>query len=174
MLGPIPGLPKIASFNFGTAAVSSGAITIPACKLLIIEYLVTGYSGAGDIASFRFNADSTGANYGSRFVAFSVAAPPVNSQVANAGTLGHIPVSGVSQTIGRRGTIRISNIAANRKVCVISNSNESTSSTSPSIEVGWGEWLNTTAQITSIDMRTSGGSITLSAGSGFVVYGDNF
>jgi hypothetical protein len=41
------------------------------------------------------------------------------------------------------------------------------------MDVGIGEWVNTSAQITSIEMRTAGGSITMPAGTGFTVYGSN-
>jgi hypothetical protein len=41
------------------------------------------------------------------------------------------------------------------------------------VDIGWGEWVNTSAQITSVEMRTAGGSITMPAGTGFTVYGSN-
>lgn len=173
MLGPIPSLQKLGSNIFSANGTSIGPITIPACKLLIIEYFISGYTG-GDIGAFQFNADTTAANYGSWFMTASNAATPLLAQAAaNAGTLAMIPVSGTNQTVGRRGFLRISNIAANRKVVDIRNANESATSTGPSMDFGWGEWLNTAAQITQITMRLVGAN-SLLAGTGFVVYGDNF
>jgi len=41
------------------------------------------------------------------------------------------------------------------------------------LDIGGGEWVNTSAQITSIEMRTAGGSVTMPAGTGFTVFGCN-
>lgn len=173
MLGPLPGWVRLGSGIFVSAGASIGPITIPAYKFLYIMHIITGYSGA-DIAMFQFNGDTTITNYGSWFMTKSHATTPLNAQSAsNAGTVAGIPVSGTTQTVGRVGQFLISNIAANRKVIDIRNANESTTSTGPSLDEGWGEWLNTSAQITSISMKLVGGN-NLNAGSGFIVYGDNF
>ena len=165
------GMRRLGSLNFASQAASVGPITIAPCSLLVIEYFIAGYSGA-DIGAFQFNADTTATNYGSWFMASTNVAVPINSGVQNLGSTAMIPVSGVGITIGRRGAIRISNVAANRKVADIRTSNESTTTTGPAIENGWGEWLNTSAQITQVKMLLVGGNQLL-AGTFAIIYGDN-
>lgn len=169
----IPPLPRIGGFRFNTAAVSSGNIQIPPRDFLIIVCIVTGYSG-GDIASLRFNADATATNYGSTWKTQTNAAPPVNAQVANNGTLAHITLGSANITVGRMVLVQIANIAGQRKIVCLENSNESTTTTEGVADIkGWGEYTVTAGQITQIDMRTSGGANTLNVNSGFIVYGDN-
>jgi hypothetical protein len=168
---------RLGSLIFQAGANSLGPITIPPVQILTIEYVITAYGGGGDIMSFQFgNAstlDTTAANYGSWFSFFSNAAPPVNSQSApNAGSIAMIPVSGVSQTVGRRGRLIISNVQARRKVIDITTANESATSTGPSLERGWGEWLNTTDQIQQIKIVTVSNN-NVGAGSFIIIYGDN-
>lgn len=172
-LNPL-GLEKLTSGNFSANAASIGPFTFAARKSLIIDFVITGYTG-GDIGAFQFNADTTAANYGSEFVtATNVATPVIARSAANAGTIAMIPVSGTTQTVGRRGFIRISNIAASRKVADIRISDESATSTAPPGELyGWGEWLNTTAQITQIKMLLVGAN-SLTTNTGFVVYGSDY
>lgn len=170
----IPGLERIGSAVLGSAAVTTGAIALPARDILIVVPRITGYSGS-DIASLRFNADSTAANYTSSFVTASSGSPPTLARVNNAGTLGHIPLASTGITLGRIAMCTISNFATTRKVVKIIELDEQSSTAAATIDIaGGGVWLNTAAQITSIEMRTSGGSITMNAGSGFVVYGANF
>lgn len=172
-LGPLPGLQRLASGIFASNGTSIGPISFPACKLLVIYHVIVGYTG-GDIAMFQFNSDTTAGNYGSWYASMSHGGTPALSQSAsNAGTVAGIPVSGTTQTIGRIGDMTIINIAATRKTVSIRNANETTSSTLGAIDNGLGEWLNTSAQITSVTMKLVG-SNSLLAGSGFIVYGDNF
>jgi hypothetical protein len=87
-------------------------------------------------------------------------------------TGGNIQLGPVAITAGRSGIIACSNISTSRKVCTITEAEESTSqATASQVSIGYGEWFNTSAQVTSIEMRTNGGSITMAAGSGFVCYG---
>lgn len=172
-LGPMPSMQRLGSLIFTANATSVGPITIPACKFLMIVHVITGYTGA-DIAMFQFNGDTTVTNYGSWFMTNSNAATPINAQSANnAGTVAGIPVSGTTQTVGRVGRFFVSNIATSRKVFEISNANESTTTTGPARDGGWGEWLNTTAQITSVTMKLVGAQ-SLLAGTGAIIYGDNY
>lgn len=168
------GMERLGGLVLGGAAVTTGVLTIPARDMLLVLMRVTGYSGT-DIASLRFNADSTVGNYTSSFVtATSATAPPVLARVNNAGTLGHIPAGSTGITTGRVAQYVISNFATTRKVATIQQGAEQTTTAAGTIDIfGFGEWLNTAAQITSIEMRTSGGTNTLSAGSGFEVYGIN-
>ena len=169
-----PFMERLGSLTLAGSAVTTGVLTIPARDLLFVLCRVTGYSNT-DIASLRFNADSTVTNYTSSFITgTSATAPPVLARVNNAGTLGHIPIASTAIVVGRTSMISISNFATTRKVCKISSADEQTSATAATIDInGYGEWLNTAAQITSIEMRTSGGTNTLNAGSGFIVYGAN-
>lgn len=168
-------LPQLERLTSATTATSTtGALTIPARDIIVCYIRITGYSG-GDIASLRFNADSTAANYtSSHITATSATTPPVLARVNNAGTLGHIPIGSTGITVGRVATVTISNIAANRKVITIHESVEQASTAAATIDVcGYGEWLNTAAQITSIEMLTSGGQ-NMNSGSGIVIFGANF
>jgi hypothetical protein len=56
-LGPVLGLQRIGGTKLAGAAVTTGAITIPAFDILFLVCNITGYSGA-DVASLRFNGDS--------------------------------------------------------------------------------------------------------------------
>lgn len=169
----LPGLPRIGGTKLSAAAVTTGAIQIPPRDVIVVLAVITGYSG-GDIASLRFNADATATNYGSTWKTQSNAAPPVNAQVANNGTLAHITLGSAGIAIGRMVLVQIANIAGQRKIICMENSNESATTTEGVADIkGWGEYTVTAGQITSIEMRTSGGAITMNAGSGFIVYGDN-
>lgn len=170
----LPGLKRIGSIQLASAAVTTGALQIPACSILIVVATVTGYSGS-DIASLRFNADSTIANYGSTWKTQTNAAPPVNAQVANNGSLGHITLGSAGITTGRIVTVTITNLSGLRKFMHMESAIESTTTTEGTADIkGWGEYTVTAGQITSIEMRTSGGANTLNAGSGFIVYGDTY
>jgi hypothetical protein len=165
--GPV----RLGSVSFAVAGNASNTLNFGSYRLLTIEYVITGYSGS-DIGAFQFNGDTTAANYGSWFLIGSNAATPLNTQATNIGTTPMIPVSGTGITLGRRGKMTISNVAGNNKVVRIENSNESGTTTGPSIETGWGTWLNTTSQITSIQMKLVGAN-NLGAGTFAIVYGDN-
>ena len=179
-LGPEISAPRserrLGALTFSAGANALGPLFIPPMQIITIEYAVTGYGGGGDIMSFQFgNAstlDTTAANYGSWYTLFSNAATPLNSQVANAGSIAMIPVSGTAINLGRRGRIVISNVQTKRKVIDITNANESATSTGPSLERGWGEWLNTSDQIQQIKIVTVS-SNNVGAGSFAIVYGDN-
>lgn len=175
-----PGLRRLGSLNFASTGASQGPITIAACKFLFIVHGIIGYSGS-DIATFQLNADTTATNYGSGFQEMTAAANAATGSflttgtVVNSGTIAGIPVSGIPLTTApgaRVGDFTIHNPAANRKIFNIRNSNESTTATWPTQEFGWGEWLNTSAQITSIKMLTKSAN-NLLAGSFAIIYGDN-
>jgi hypothetical protein len=170
---PIPylGMEELGSIRLGSAAVTTGVLTIPAREQLFLLCNIAGYSG-GDIASLRFNGD-TGANYWDRHLTAAAGGVTlVNTQTAST-TL--IRLAGNAVTTGRSVAVSIMNLAAVSKSVAIApvQTNTGTAATVGVMDIGGGEWVNTTAQITSIEMRTAGGSITLSAGSGFTVYGSN-
>lgn len=161
----------LGSLSLGSAAVTTGVLTISARDLLLLQVRVTGYSG-GDIASLRFNADS-GANYWSKgasaaaaTTAITVSAALVSQALAR--------MFAATTTQGRSGSVAITNFTTTEKIGAVNGSTGSGSAATGGIlETNAFGWVNTAAQITSIEMLTAGGSITLSAGSGFVVFGRN-
>ncbi|GEM_PF-3853222 len=154
----------------GSAAVTTGVLTIPAYDLLRVSVRVTGYSGS-DIASLRFNADA-GANYWSRYLSAAAGVATLTNNVNVSQTLARLFAVGI--TLQRSGVFLITNRAATSKVgCSMGQDGSGAAGTSAGLSFGGFEWVNTAAQITSIEMRTAGGSITLSAGSGFAVEGRN-
>lgn len=162
---------KLCGFRFGSAAATSGAVTCTAAEAFFCMVNVASYSGGGDIASLRFNADATAANYHARHINFSNAATPVLTST-NFTTGGVIQLGPVAITAGRSILIRCSNVSSVRKVCTIHQQEEATAqATMAQMEIGYGEWFNTSAQVISIEMRTNGGSVTMGVGSGFVCYG---
>lgn len=160
----------LGSTVFTGSAQASAVVTIPARDLLQIQVRVTGYSG-GDIASLRFNGDS-GANYWSRSISWAAAGTTAtNTQNASA-TLARL--FNQTTTNQRSATVGITNFTTTSKVGNISAQTSSNSAaTIPVIEFGGFEWVNTTAQITSVQLLTAGGSITMPAGTGFAVFGRN-
>lgn len=168
----LPGLERLSSVVLTAGAATTGAVTIPARDILFVLARITGYGGS-DIASLRFNADSTAANYGARWITMSNAATPVLAGT-NTTTGGLIPLGAAGITIGRAVEVEITNFTTKNKVVALRNSVEgATQGTFINMEYGWGQWFNTAAQITSIEMLTQSGQNMLT-GSGFVVFGANF
>jgi hypothetical protein len=162
-----PGMTEIGSLRLTASAITTGVLTIPAYEQLMLLCNIAGYSG-GDIASLRFNGD-TGANYWDRHL-MSAAAATTFTNAQNASTT-LIRLAGNAVTQGRTVQVSIMNLATASKpvsmqVCTLTGA----AGTVGNADIGWG---NTSAQITSIEMRTAGGSITMPAGTGFTVYGSN-
>lgn len=160
----------LGSTVFTSSQQASAVVAIPPRDVLQIQVRVTGYSG-GDIASLRFNGD-TGANYWSRCISWAAAGTTAtNAQNASA-TLARLFAQ--TTTLQRSATVGITNYATTSKVGNISAQTSSGSAgTIPVIEFGGFEWVNTSAQITSVQLLTAGGSITMPAGTGFAVFGRN-
>lgn len=167
----VTGFEFLGSKFLGSAAVTTGALTIPARDFLFLMPRVMGYSGGGDIASLRFNADS-GANYWSRYLSSAAGATTFSNNVNVSQALARMFAT--TTTLQRSALIGIINNAATSKVGNVSaQTSTGAAATSGIIETGGFEWINTTAQITSIEMLTSGGAVTMAAGSGFAVWGRN-
>jgi hypothetical protein len=160
----------LGSYKFASSLQTSPAITIAPRDLLLIQVRVTGYSGS-DIASLRFNGDS-GTNYWSRSISVAAGGTTMtNAQNASA-TLARLHPTGTTQQ--RSSLHAVTNFATKSKVGTISAQTSSGSAaTIPELEFGGFEWVNTTAQITSVTLLTAGGSITMPAGTGFAVFGRN-
>jgi hypothetical protein len=168
-IGP-QGMEFLGSLRLSAAAVTTGVLTIAPREKLFVDINIAGYSG-GDIASLRFNGDA-GANYWSRHITWATAGTTATDVPNAAATL--IRLGGNAVTQGRSVTCSISNVATVSKYVGISHLQTGTNSTAVGVlNIGGGEWFNTTAQITSIEMRTAGGSITMPTGTGFSVYGSN-
>lgn len=162
---------KLGSIRLGSAAVTTGVLTIPAREQLFLLINITGYSG-GDIAALRFNGD-TAANYWTRHITYATGGVTATDNPTASATL--LRLAGNSVTQGRSVQCAIMNLATVSKSVSFPaiQTNTGAAATVGVLNIGGGEWVNTSAQITSIEMRTAGGSITLSAGSGFTVYGSN-
>lgn len=162
---------RLGSTRLTASAQATAVVTIPAREQLYILINIAGYSG-GDIASLRFNGD-TGTNYWSRHITFaSGAATGVDNPTPSATLL---RLAGNAVTQGRSVSCSIMNLATVSKAVGISHiqTNTGAAATVGVLNIGGGEWVNTTAQITTIQMLTAGGSITMPAGTGFTVYGSN-
>jgi hypothetical protein len=167
----LPGMERLNSTKLTIAAANTSVLTIPARDILVVIPRVTGYGGA-DIASLRFNGD-TGANYWSKpssaaaaTTAMTVAAASVSQAVAR--------MFSATTTLGRSGCIIITNNATTEKIGSVSGATGSgAAATGGTLEENAFGWVNTSAQITTIQMLTAGGQ-TLLAGSGFIVFGANF
>jgi hypothetical protein len=182
-LGPVLGLQRIGGTKLASAAVTTGAITVPPVDIIFLVCSITNYSGA-DVASLRFNGDS-GANYAYKHLdsvtdstTVYTAATATMSTISNVSGTGDtsIPLGALTAQKPRIVHCWIQNQLAVAKPLAFQTATGVGSVTIGSVgfpDVGYAEWINTTAQITSIEMRTRGGSITLSAGSGFAVFGLN-
>ena len=164
------GMERLGSVKLTSSAVTTGAVTIPPRDILHLLVSIAGYSG-GDIASLRFNGDTAG-NYWSRHITYATGGVTATDAPNAAASL--IRLAGNTTTQARIITCSILNLANVTKSVGISHLQTNTGSTAVGIlNIGGGEWNNTSAQITSIEMRTAGGSITMPAGTGFVVFGAN-
>jgi hypothetical protein len=152
------------------AAASSAVVTIPAREQLMLLINISGYGG-GDIASLRFNGDS-GTNYWDRHItSIQGGVALVNTQTISTTLL---RLAGNSVSTGRIVSCSIMNIANVSKTVGISHLQTGTAAagTAGTLDFGGGEWVNTSAQITTIQLITAGGQ-NLSIGTGFTVFGCN-
>lgn len=169
--GQVPGMDFLGSTVLASSAATTGALTIDARDILCVLVRVTGYPSA-DIASLRFNADS-GTNYWTKHASAAAAATTFTISTANVSkTLAQMFATAVST--GRSAVVTITNNATTEKIGSISGTTGSgVASTLGTIETNSFGWVNTSAQITSIEMRVAGAN-TMSTGSGFAVFGRNF
>jgi hypothetical protein len=153
-----------------SAAIASSVLTIPAREELFIMVTVTGLSVA-DVPALRFNGDAAN-NYWSRYIS-SVAGGVVLVNNQNV-SVPLARVAGVTFTQRRVAKVLMMNQATHPKVGTVdAQTGSGVAATAGGIEFGGFEWVNTAAQITSIEMRSAGGTATLSIGSGFTVLGRN-
>ena len=162
----------IGSAVLSAAAVSTGAVAIPMFDQLMIVVRVPGMSAA-DIPALRFNADA-GNTYWSRFIT-SVAGGVALVNNATTST-SMLRLSGVSSAAVRTIAAFVGNYASWQKSCQIttSTSTGAAGTTAPLDVAGAGEWVNASSQITSVELRTAGGTNTLNQGSGLMIFGKNY
>lgn len=152
------------------AGSSCGVLVIPPRDYLVIIVKVTGYGG-GDIESLRFNADA-GANYWDRaLVAAAGVATFTNTQTIST-TLCRL-ATGDAITTARVSTVFIINKATLSKRGVhFTGDNTSAAATAGNLIFGGCEWVNTTAQITTVELLTAAAA-TFNADTEFGVFGRN-
>jgi hypothetical protein len=162
----------------GTATCASncattGAVTVTAKKQLMIMVTITGYTGGGDIAALRFNADA-GNNYWSRHMNAAAGGTTwTNNQTLSTSLIRLAPTN---STRARTVTAYCSNVSTvTSKTCTMSvQTATGSAATGGVLDFGAGEWISAAStQVTSIEMRTAGGG-NMTAGTGFVVYGKDF
>lgn len=155
------------------AAPQTSIVTLTSSMTkLFIMYNITGYAG-GDIAMFQFGgtagAVDTGNNYWSRHLTSNAGGTVWNNtQVVNTNA---IRVAGNAVLLGRSGICQVMNYQTISKPMTIhTQTNTGAAGTAGVLDLGGGEWANTTQQIISIRMIDQNGT-NLSVGSGFVVWG---
>jgi hypothetical protein len=170
---PIPSYEFLGSTILGSSAQTTALVAFPARDVLLVQVTVTSYSGS-DIASLRFNGDTTAAaTYSSRYLSSAAAATVFTNQTNQSTNCARLFSQGT--TMGRSALVAVSNSAtAVFKYGAVSSSwtaAGATAATSPPIDIG--NWFYTGSQITSMVMVTAGGTITMGAGTGFAVFGRN-
>lgn len=165
----------LGSTVLASAAPQTSIVTLTsAMSKLFIQFNITGYSG-NDIASFQFGgtagAVDTGNNYWTRHLTSNAGVATFNNtQVTNTNM---IRLAGNAVVQGRSGICQLMNVATVSKPMTIHTQTlTGATGTAGVIDIGGGEWVNTTQQIISIRMIDQNGT-NLTAGSGFVVWGAN-
>jgi hypothetical protein len=151
-------------------ALTTDVVSIPPADMLFIALS----KPAGDVPvfpRFQFNGDTTATNYAAGFWQRSNASTPVTSRTVRAGNTAGLEGNVVGSSSPMMSWHLITNYATSRKVAEIRGEVESGSGNA-SIYEGWGEWLNTTAQITTVVLVYP--SNLLPVGTTFQVYGFNF
>ena len=158
-----------------TPAAQTSIVTLTsAMTKLFIQFNITGYSG-GDIAMFQFGGVSgavdTANNYWTRHITWAAGTTTAtNNQTTN--TNG-IRLAGNAVTQGRSGICQLMNYqTVSKPFTVHTQTLTGSTGTAGLIDLGGGEWVNTTQQIISIRMIDQNGT-NLTAGTGFVVWGAN-
>ena len=121
----------------------------------------------GAIASLRFNGDTTTGNYSSSY------SPLTSTTKTN--TLGTFAGAKLGQNgvTGRRsGQVTIYNVSGTMHPWTCVSTTEAAANTQPVTSVGSGVWTGS-GQITSIQLIVDTNGITMPAGTGLVIYGQN-
>jgi len=142
-------------------------------KKLEIHVMVTAYGGSpdvtGDIASLRFNGDS-GANYWSHHATF-LSGAWTDFPVADASL---IRLGPTNSRLSRNVVLTVNNLATRSKTLTLKNTTgTNNASLVGEINSGGGEWVNTTDQISTVQL-VNASSNNIITGSGFFVLGKDF
>lgn len=151
------------------SAPSFPSVSFAGMNSLLLFINVTGYGGT-DVISLQFNGD-TAASYWSRYLT----AAQGTSTLVNTETTGATAIAcGVPANKGRATMIQVVNNTTRSKIVQVMNQfgSGTTATASTATVSGQGEWLNTTAQITSFVITTVAG-LNIIAGSSFQIIGWN-
>lgn len=166
---------RLAGFWLAASAlVTSPAIAIAAFDELQIVIRIPSLS-ATDFPAIRFNGD-TGTNYRSDYINRALSSGVTFTDVAQAsGTMAKL--TGLTSAAQRQITTTVNNLLGSTKLgTVVSSFGSAAAGTQPTgLDLcGDIEWINTTAQITSVTLLTFGGTATMPIGAGMQIYGRNF
>lgn len=163
----------LASYVASGDVATSGALAIPARDELMIVIRGVTPSTLGGWPGLRFNGDSA-ANYRSRFLFANGGSTTLSNQDNLSKT--SMPVSDTTGNIGGTLVIWISNLASLSKSAVIKGSTRSGSAASSAqmMLAGDGEWVNTAAQITSVELLAGSSTNVLGAGGAIAIFGRSF
>lgn len=168
--GPWPPVFLAQTAPLAAAAANLGTLTVPAMNHLYISLQITGFSGS-DSAAIRFNGD-TGANYVARFItAVAGGVVFVDAPFASATSL---RVSAAAGTTGLTAWLTINNaLAVSKQAVILSNLSTGAAATAATMVLpGSGEWVNTAAQITSVQALVVGAN-NFNSGSSITIWGSN-
>jgi hypothetical protein len=180
-MGSFPGLrnPFTQNLPWPVAVIAEGTLSANSPSFPILSFSpmnsillfisVSGYAGT-DVVSLQFNGD-TAANYWSRYLT----AAQGTTTLVNTENVGATAIAcGLAINKGRAVMVQVVNAVAKSKVAQIMNQfGSGTSATASTATLsGQGEWINTTAPITSILMTTVGG-LSMTSGSSFQLIGWN-
>jgi hypothetical protein len=174
--GALAGYELLGKTVLGAAAASTAIVTIPPRDMLLIQFRVTGYAGA-DIATFKFGgtagAVDSGTSYWSRHVSALTPGSVTFTELSSASQTVGIRVAQNTSTLQRAGCLWVNNLATVSKICRIETATSTGAvATAGALNIGAGEWVNTTQQIISVQMADAGGQ-NLNVGTGFAVFGMN-
>lgn len=172
-------LPDLSSLEYlGGAKTVAGGVTsittgaLPPRDVMVILASVPGLSGADNLA-LRFNGDA-GVSYWSRiFTSPDVSGAATFSNLENVSkTLLQVDNVGTANTRHFLGIVQ--NRSASTKILAGQTTTDSGSTATVSTaQLGGGEWINTTAAISTITLTTVGGLVTFNANTNFGVFGRN-
>lgn len=158
----------LTGFSVTAAGATFTTPAFPVYNSLVIVIGVPSFS-ASDSAAIRFNGD-TGANYVSRFITAVAGGVVFADAPFVSGT--SMRVSAIAGTTGHNIIIKCTNIATVSKQCVIqTHLTTGAAATAPTAVIaGSGEWVNTTAQITTVTLMTASAN-NLGIGTSLMVFG---
>jgi hypothetical protein len=158
------------SYTFPGGTATSGAVAVEARDELMIVARILSL-GSADVPSLRFNAD-TGNNYQSRYVTCADGGTTLtNTAVASTS---QARLSGLSSDKPRVIQVTMNNHHDWEKAAVVvSRVNTGAAANTPAIDLAGGyEWVNSTASVTSVELRTVGGA-NIGGNSELFVFGRN-